>query len=108
MSDKLQHNTLVAFAALTALLAKHPELAEAPVSWSHSTTVGIHISWNGLVDDLATFEGLAVALGGSVHPGNVTEHGGETFRPHYLEAVLAGIPVFGAVHLRVEQDGDAK
>lgn len=105
MTDQPEHNALVAFAALTGLLAKHPELADAPVYWSYDTTVGIRITLPSEVTDLALFEQLAAALCGSSRASNAHERHGVRIEPHYLDAELAGIPVFSSAHLVVKQDG---
>lgn len=107
MTEQPQHNALVAFAALTAFLAKHPELADGYDAWAYEARTGISISPRGNVDDLVAFEALAAAFGGSTLAGTPIDVKGERLIPHYLEAELAGIPVFYMVYLRVDQDGAA-
>jgi hypothetical protein len=107
MTEKPQHTALVAAAALTALLAKHPELAEAVRVWSYDHQAGLNVGMGESVDDLAPFEQLAAVVGGHTITAKVFEHDGERFEPHYLQAELAGIPLFFGVHLRVEPDGGA-
>lgn len=105
MSDKPELNALVAFAALTGLLAKHPELAEAPVSWSYDRS-GITVMLPAKSTSLALFEQVAAAFGGSTHGGHATDRrDGVRTEQYYLDAELAGIRVFGSVGLVVEQDG---
>lgn len=104
MTDKSEHNALVAFAALTALLAKHPELSAVPVYWSYDQT-GIHVTLPSKVSDLVLFEQVAAAFGASTSCSGPVKNDG--IEAHYLNAELAGIPVYGSAHLRVEQDGAA-
>ncbi|MFD7982145.1 hypothetical protein ACFV4M_02030 [Kitasatospora indigofera] len=99
------HSALVAFAALTGLLAKYPQLSAAPVYWSFDSVDGIALTMRPKLATLAVFEGLADALGASADAGRVYEHGGHRLQPYYLHATLAGIPVFGSMHLPAEQDG---
>ena len=101
------YNALVAFAALTGLLAKHPELSDASVYWSFDSTDGIALTMRPKLATLTRFESLADALGASADAGGVYEHGGHHLQPYYLHATLAGIPVFGSMHLPVEQNGAA-
>lgn len=105
MSDKTEHNAMVAFAALTALLAKHPELAAAPVYWNFDSTDGISLTMRPKMATLAVFEGLADAFVTSVTTSSEYEHGGHRMQPYYLQATLAGIPVFASMHLPVETGG---
>lgn len=102
-----KHNALVAFAALTALVAKHPVLAEASLYWSYDQESGFQITPRNGGPGLAVFEELAAAVGGSTKSGVAYERGGGRVEPVYLTAVLAGIPLFACIDLPVEQDGAA-
>lgn len=104
MTDRPKHNALVAFAALTGLLAKHPELSAAPASWSYDQT-GITVMMTKSAS-LAVFEQIAAAFKASTHGGTPFVRDGVTTEQYYLDAELAGIPVFGSVTLRVETAGD--
>ncbi|WP_405019598.1 hypothetical protein OHV05_24680 [Kitasatospora sp. NBC_00070] len=107
MSDKPEHNALVAFAALTALLAKHPELATVPVYWSYDR-IGIHVTLPSRVTDLVVFEQVAAAFGASTSCSGPMKRDGIFIEAHYLNAELAGVPVHGSAHLVVEQGGGAR
>lgn len=106
MTEQPKHNALVAFAALTALLAKYPELADGYDAWTYDAQTGITVRQIE-TDDLTAFNALASALDCGITTGHVFEYDGKAILPHYLNAEIAGIRVFSSLHLRVDQNGAA-
>jgi hypothetical protein len=100
------HNALVAFAALLGLLARHPELSALPVRWSYGHDgITLTIAYDD-PNAQAVAEQFAQALGGTIsHSLGTFEHASKPHRSVYVEADLAGIPVFGAGTVLAEDGG---